>query len=65
MAKFTYNNDKNTNIGYIPFEFNCGFHPQVLFKEDVNFYSKSCLANKIADKLRQLMEICCQNLFHI
>lgn len=27
MAEFTYNNPKNTNIGYTLFELNYGYHP--------------------------------------
>ncbi len=64
IAKFAYNNAKNTSTRHIPFEHNCGFHSQVLFKEDVDLRSKSRLANKLADELRELMKICCQNLLH-
>ena len=64
MAEFTYNNTKNTSISYIPFELNCGYHPKVFFEENVDFCSKSCSANKLAEKLRELIEICCQNFFH-
>ena len=65
ISKFAYKNIKNANISYIPFEFNCRFYPQILFKENVNLHSKSCLANKLADKLKELIEICSQNLFYI
>ena len=65
MAKFTYNNAKNASTGHIPFELNCGYHPKVLFKEDVDSRSKSRSVNKLAKELRKLIEVCCQNLFYI
>ncbi len=58
IAEFAFNNAKNTSTGYIPFEPNYGLHPQVLFEKDVNLYSRFCLANKLADKLKKLIEIC-------
>ncbi len=64
MAEFAYNNTKNASIGHTPFELNYGYHPRISFKEDVNPHSRSCLANKLAKKLRELMEICCQNLLY-
>ncbi len=64
MAKFAYNNIKNVNTGYTPFELNCGFYPRVSFKNNVDPFFKSRLANKLADELRELMEICCQNLLY-
>ncbi len=36
IAEFACNNTKNASIGHTPFELNCGFHPQVSHKEDVN-----------------------------
>ncbi len=65
MARFTYNNVKNTSTSYIPFKLNCGYHPRISFKEDVNPYLRSRSANKLVEELRKLMEICCQNLLHI
>ncbi len=59
MAKFAYNNVKYASIDHTPFKLNCGFYPQVSFEEDVNPRFRSYLANKLADKLRELMEICC------
>ncbi len=56
MAKFSYNNTKNASIGYTLFELNYGYHLQVLFKEDVNFRSRFCFANKLAKELRKLIE---------
>ncbi len=64
MAEFAYNNAKNASTGHTPFELNCGYHPRVSFEEDVNSRSRSCSANKLAEELRDLMEVCCQNLLH-
>ena len=64
MAKFTYKNAKNANIGHIPFKLNCGYHPRVCFKEDVDPRSRSRSAKKLAEDLKKLIEICCQNLLH-
>ena len=36
MAKFAYNNIKNTSISYTSFELNCDFYPQTFYKKDVN-----------------------------
>lgn len=65
MAKFFYNNAKNASIGYTPFELNYGYHPRVLFEEDVDSYPRSRFANKPAEKLRELIEICCHNLLYV
>ena len=46
MAKFAYNNAKNASTGHMPFELNCGHHPWVFFKENINHRSKSKSANK-------------------
>ena len=64
MAEFIYNNGKNASTGYTLFELNYGYYLKVLFKEDVDPRSKSCSANKLAEKLRELIEICYQNLLH-
>ncbi len=64
MAEFAYNNAKNTSTGHTPFELNCGYHPKVSFEEDVDPRSRSRSANKLAEKLRELMKVCCQNLHH-
>ena len=65
MVEFAYNNAKNATTGHTPFELNCGFHSQVSFKDDVDPRSKSRLANKLAKELRELMNICQENLLHV
>ncbi len=64
MAEFAYKNAKNANTGHTFFELNCGYHPRVSFEEDVDPRSKSRSANELAEELRELMEVCCQNLLH-
>ena len=64
MAKFAYNNAKNASTGYTPFEPNCGYHPCVFYKEDVNPCSKSKLTDNLANNLRELMNVCWENLQH-
>ncbi len=64
MAKFAYKNAKNVSTGHTLLELNCGYYAKVLFKEDIDPYSRSCSANKLAEELRKLVEVCCQNLFY-
>ena len=64
MAEFAYNNAKNASTGPILFKFNCNYHLKVLFKENINPRLRSCSANKLAKELKELMEVCCQNLFY-
>ena len=54
-----YNNTKNTRIGHNPIKFNCGYHPKILFKDDVNSRLRSCFAIKLAKKMKKLIKICC------
>ena len=59
MAEFPYSNITNASTGHTLFEFNCGYKLIVFFKENVDPCSKSCSANKQAEKLRELMKIYC------
>ena len=58
MAKFAYLNAKNASTGHTPFELNCGFHPGVFFKDNVHPCSRSCSTNKLANELREMINIC-------
>ncbi len=62
MVEIAYNNTKNASTGHTSFEFNCSYHPRVSFEEDVDSCSRSHFANKLTKELRELIEICCQNL---
>ena len=64
MAEFAYNNAKNISTRYTPFKLNCGFYPRVFFESDVDPCSRSCSADKLAKELRELIDICQQNLLH-
>ena len=64
MAEFAYNNSKNTSIGHRPFELNCDYHPWMSYKEDVNPRSQSKSAGKLSEKLRELIIVYCENLYH-
>ncbi len=62
--EFAYNNAKNASTDHTLLELNCGYHPRVSFKEDVDPHSRSRLANELTEELRELVEVCCQNLLH-
>ena len=64
IAEFAYNNAKNAKTSPTSFKLNCGYYPRVLFEEDVDFYSRSHSVDKQAEKLRELIKVCCQNLPH-
>ncbi len=65
IAEFTYNNAKNASTDHTLFKLKCGYYPKVSFEDETNLYSRSCSANKLVEKLRKLIEICYQNLFHV
>ncbi len=58
IAKFAYNNTKNTNTDHIPFELNYDYQPKVSFEEDIDPCLKSYSTNKLAKELKELMEVC-------
>ena len=55
MAEFAYINAKNASIGYTSFEFNCGYHLWMFYKEDINPCSKFKSVNKLLAEIRELM----------
>ncbi len=57
--QFTYNNAKNASKDHISFKLNCGYHPRVSFKEDVDLCLRSRFVDELAKELRELMEVCC------
>ncbi len=64
MAEFAYNNARNTGTDCTSFECNYGYHPRVLFEDEINSHLRSYSTNKLAKDLRDLLEICCQNLLY-
>ena len=65
MAEFVYNNTKNTSTGHTLFELNCGYHPRMSYKEDVNPCFQSKLVNKLSVELRELMIVSQKNLHYV
>lgn len=63
MARFAYNNAKNANTGYKPFELKCGYHLCVSYKEDIIPHSKLKLTDDLANKLREIMAVCQKNFY--
>ena len=64
MVGFAYNNVKNASIGHMPFELNCGYHPQMWYKEDIDPRSQSKSADKLSAELKELIIVCWENLHH-
>ena len=64
MAEFAYNNAKNASAGHTPFELNCGYHSRMSYKDNVNSYSKSKLADNLLAELKELMIVCRKNPHH-
>ena len=46
------------------FEFNCYYYSYISFKNKYNIHSKSSLANRLAMKLKKLINIYCQIFFY-
>ncbi len=65
MAEFAHNNAKNASTGHTLSKLNCGYHPRVFFKEDVDRHSRSRSTNELATVLKELIQVCCQNLLHV
>ena len=64
MVEFAYNNAKNISTSHTLFKLNCDYHPRILYKEEVDFCSKSKLADKLSMELRELMIICREKLYY-
>ena len=64
MAKFVYNNFKNANSNHILFKLNYDYHSQVSLKNKYDKHFRFFQANKLGTELRELINICCQNLLH-
>ena len=64
MVEFAYNNSKNASTGHTSFELNSSYHPQTSYEKEVDPRSQSKSADKLAQELRELMIICCENLHH-
>ena len=58
MAEFAYNNSKIASTGHMPFELNCGYHPQMSYEEKIDFRSQSKSADKLSEEFRELIIVC-------
>ena len=58
MAKFAYNNAKNTSTGHTLFKLNCGYHPWVSYVKDLDLRSKLKTTEKLSSKLQNLIAVC-------
>lgn len=58
MAEFAYNNIKNTSTGHTSFKLNYSYHLSVSCEEDIDLRFKSKLAEKLSNKLRELIIVC-------
>ena len=64
IAEFAYNNAKNVSTNHTLFELNYNYHLWMLYKEEVNSYSKFKSANKLLVELRKLIIVCQENSHH-
>ncbi len=64
MAEFVYNNAKYISTSRISFKLNCSYNPRISFEEDIDPHLRYCSTNELAEKLRELIKVCCQNLLH-
>ena len=64
MAEFAYNNTKNASTGHTLFKLNCGYHPCVCFEEDTNPRFQLKTSKELSSKLRELMTIYWEKLYH-
>ena len=64
MAEFAYNNSKNASTDHTFFELNHGYHPRMLYKEEVDPRSQSKSADELSKELRELMVVCRKNFYH-
>ncbi len=64
IAEFAYNNIKNASTSYTLFELNCDYYSRDSFEKDIDPCLRSRSANKLAEQLRELIEIYYQNLLH-
>ena len=64
IVEFVYNNAKNTITGHRLFELNCGYYFWMSYKKEFDFCFQFKSADKLLEELRELMIVCCENLYH-
>lgn len=65
MAKFAYNNAKNSNIGHTFCERNHGYHSYNFYEKNIDLYLKSKSAKKLCIKLQKIITVYKKNLHNI
>ena len=55
---------KNESTGHTPFKLNCGYHPHVSFKEDIDPRSIFKSANELSTELQKLMTVYRKTFHH-
>ena len=65
MAKFAYNNTKNTSTGQTFFELNNEYHLCVYYKKDLDPHSKLKTMEKLSFEFQELITVCQKNFHHI
>lgn len=63
MAKFVYNNVKNTSTGQMPLELNCGYYSRESYQNDIDSCFRLRTAEKQSLDLLKLMFVCRENLY--
>ncbi len=63
IVEFAYNNTKNASTSHKLFKFNCGYHPHVSYKKNIDLCSKSKSANELSTELQKLITVYRKN-FH-
>ena len=58
MAEFAYNNAKNASTSYTSFELNCGYHPRISYKKNLDLYLQSKTEEELSSELQNLMATC-------
>lgn len=64
IAKFAYNNTKNTSISYTPFKLNYGYYLRISYKKDVNLQLKLKATNKFFAEVKILLSVYKKNPYH-
>ena len=52
-------------ISYNNAENHHNYYSKVLLEKDIDSCSRSCSTDKQIEELRELIEVCCQNILHI
>lgn len=65
MVEFIYNYVKDPSTYHRSFKLNYNYHPYIFCEDEVNLHLKYRSTTKLAKKLKHLISICQQNLYHV